>query len=125
MTSNVTDALKHLTTTFTIKDIMTPKSRLVCAADAESAPAVSAANPDFSIIPIKTDNELTAYFDRDAAQAYPIRVGDLLSDGTTLLDLVDILRGRGFSFVLTHQHIDGYVHYSDLNHQMVKWGLST
>jgi hypothetical protein len=22
---------------------------------------------------------------------------------------------------LTHQRIDGYVHYSDLNHQMVKW----
>lgn len=40
---------------------------------------------------------------------------------TTLLNMVDILQGRAFSFVLTHQRIDGYVHYSDLNHQIVKW----
>jgi hypothetical protein len=51
----------------------------------------------------------------------PIEVSDLVSEGTTLLNAVDILRGRAFSFVLTHQRIDGYVHYSDLNHQMVKW----
>jgi hypothetical protein len=62
MTSDVTDALKHLTTTFTVKDIMTPRLRLVCATDAEGAPAVSAAYPDFSVIPIKKDSELRAYF---------------------------------------------------------------
>jgi hypothetical protein len=121
MTNTVTDALKQLTTIFTVKDIMTPRSRLICAPDAEAAPGVSAANPDFSVIPIKKEDELTGYFERDAKQAYPIVVGDLVSDGTPLLDLVDILQEKEFSFVLAHQDVDGYVHYSDLNHQMVKW----
>jgi hypothetical protein len=121
MASDLTDALKHLTTTFTVKDIMTAKSRLVCATDAEAAPVLSAACPDFSVIPIMKDGELTAYFERDAKRVRPIEVGDLVSEGTTLLNVVDILQGRAFSFVLTDQRIDGYVHYSDLNHQMVKW----
>lgn len=121
MTSNVIEALKHLTTRFTVKDIMTPKSQLICAPDAFTAPAISAANPDFSVIPIKKEDELVGYFERDAGQVLTIGVGDLVSDGTTLLNLVDILQRREFSFVLAHQQIDGYVHYSDLNHQMVKW----
>ena len=85
MTSDVTDALKHLTTTFTVKDIMTAKSRLVCATDAEGAPAISATHPDFSVIPITKDGEFTAYFERDAKRVRPIEVGDLVSEGTTLL----------------------------------------
>ena len=121
MISDVTDALMHLTTTFTVKDIMTAKARLVCATDAEAAPVVSAAHPDFSVIPIVKDGELTAYFERDVKKVRPIEVGDLVSEGTTLLNMVEILQGRAFSFVLTHQRIDGYVNYSDLNHQMVKW----
>lgn len=121
MASNVTEALKHLTTRFTAKDIMTPKQQLICAPDAEKAPQVSGSYPDFSIIPITNDGDLTAYFERDTRRAEAIEVADLVSDGTTLIDMVDILQTRGFSFVLTHQRIDGYVHYSDLNHQLVKW----
>jgi len=121
MTSNVTEALKRLTTRFTAKDIMTTKPRLICAQDPETAPQVSSSYPDFSIIPITKDGALTAYFERDTGRARAIEVGDLVSDGATLIDMVDILQARGFSFVLTHQRIDGYVHYSDLNHQLVKW----
>ena len=119
--SNLTDALKHLTTTFTVKDVMTPETALICASDAANAPAVSAAHPDFSVIPITKDGALTAYFERDRRHASPIQVGDLISDGTNLLELIDVLQGRDFSFVLTNRRIAGYVHYSDLNHQMVKW----
>jgi len=121
MTSNLTEALKHLTTRFTVKDIMTPEVRLTWAPDAETAPTVSAAHPDFSVIPIKGKGVLSAYFERDSRRTCVIEVGDLISDGTTLLDLVDVLQGREFSFVLTNRRIDGYVHYSDLNHQMMKW----
>src|SRR5438045_6480743 len=110
MTSDVTNALKHLTTTFTVKDIMTSKSRLICAVDDEAAAEVSAAYPDFSVIPIMKDGELTAFFERDTKRLRPIEVGDLVSEGTTILNLVNILEGRAFSFVLTHQRIDGYVH---------------
>ena len=37
-----------------------------------------------------------------------------------LIDLVDIFERRKFSFVLSYQSVNGYVHYSDLNHQLVK-----
>jgi hypothetical protein len=121
MTSDLTNALKHLTETFAVKDIMTGKSHLICAKDADAAPAVSASHPDFSVIPIMKDGELIAYFEREAKIVRPIEVGDLVSEGTTLLNMVDILQRRTFSFVLTDQRIGGYVHYSDLNHQMVKW----
>jgi hypothetical protein len=100
---------------------MTAKSRLVCAADDEAAPAISDTYPDFSVIPIMKDGELSGYFERDTNQVRPIEVGNLVSEGTTLLNIVDILQRQSFSFVLTRQCIDGYVHYSDLNHQMVKW----
>ncbi|MGE5113822.1 MAG: hypothetical protein ACM3JB_23400, partial [Acidobacteriaceae bacterium] len=75
MATGLTGTLEQLTTTFTVKDIMTPKSRLRCARNAEEAPAVSAANPDFSVIPINEHDELTAYFERDAGRAQPIEVG--------------------------------------------------
>jgi hypothetical protein len=45
---------------------------------------------------------------------------DLIADGTSLLDLVEILEERQFSFVLHRNKIEGYVHFSDLNHQLVK-----
>jgi hypothetical protein len=47
-------------------------------------------------------------------------VNDLISDGTKLLDLVEFLEEREFAFVLSHRHIDGYLHFSDLNHHLVK-----
>ncbi len=121
ITNSVTDALKHLTTTFTVKDIMTPGARLTVGHDAESAAIASASHPDFTVIPIKKDGVLCAYFERDSRETKPIGIGDLISDGTTLLELIEVLRGREFSFVLTNRRIDGYIHYSDLNHQLVKW----
>jgi hypothetical protein len=121
MTNSVTDALRRLTTTFTVKEIMTPESGLKTGEDAESAAAVSASHPDFSIIPINKDGALCAYFERDSHVTRPINVDDLISDGTTLIELIEVLRGRDFSFVLANRRITGYVHYSDLNHQLVKW----
>lgn len=121
MLSNLTEVLKHLTTTFTVKDIMTPEPRLVCALDMQTASAVSVANPDFSVIPIKSGGVLKGYFERDSKQTSTIEVTDLISDGTNLLELIDVFEHRAFSFVLTNRSIAGYVHYSDLNHQVVKW----
>jgi hypothetical protein len=42
----------------------------------------------------------------------PINVDDLIRDGTTLIELIEILHGRDFSFVLANRRITGYVHYS-------------
>jgi hypothetical protein len=114
------ETLKRLATTFTVRDIMVPGADLKCAADDVAAIGVSRENPDYSVIPIQRNGKLTNYFERDSRNCNKIELNDLISDGTSLLDLVEILEDRQFCFVLSHRHIEGYVHYSDLNHHLVK-----
>jgi hypothetical protein len=114
------ETLKRIATTFTVKDMMVPRAELVCADDEKHAAKVSDDNPDFNVIPIPKEGQLTGYFERDSRNTKKIELNDLISDGTSLLDLVEILEDRQFSFVLSHRHIEGYVHYSDLNHHLVK-----
>ena len=116
----IEETLKRLATTFTVKDIMVPDADLTIAADDLAAIRVSHDNPDFSVIPIRQNGKLTGYFERDSRSTKKIELNDLISDGTSLLDLVEILEDRQFSFVLSHRRIEGYVHYSDLNHHLVK-----
>ena len=114
------ETLKRLATTFTVRDIMIPRVGLICSDDEKHAAKVSDDNPDFNVIPIPQEGQLTGYFERDSRDTKRIELDDLISDGTSLLDLVEILEDRQFSFVLSHRHIEGYVHYSDLNHHLVK-----
>jgi hypothetical protein len=114
------ETLKRLATTFTVRDVMVPRVGLVCSDDEEHAARVSDDNPDFNVIPIPRKGQLTGYFERDSRDTKKIELNDLISDGTSLLDLVEILEDRQFSFVLSHRNIEGYVHYSDLNHHLVK-----
>lgn len=112
--------LKRLATTFTVCDIMVSTGSLKCASVDSEAVSISAEYPDFSTIPIRDGHELTRYYSRDSKQVNPIRVQDLIGDGTRLLDLVDVLAEREFAFILGPKGIVGYVHYSDLNHSLVK-----
>jgi hypothetical protein len=114
------ETLKRLATTFTVRDVMIPRVGLICSDDEKHAAKVSDDNPDFNVIPIPQEGQLTGYFERDSRNIKRIELDDLISDGTSLLDLVEILEDRQFSFVLSHRHIEGYVHYSDLNHHLVK-----
>ena len=116
----IEDTLKRLAVTFAVRDIMIPRERLVCAIDESDAAKVSADHPDFNVIPIPCEGKLTSYFERDTRRTTTIAVNDLISGGTSLLDLVEFLEEREFAFVLNHRHIDGYVHFSDLNHNLVK-----
>jgi len=95
---------------------------LVCAEDEKQAARVSDANPDFNVIPIRQDRNLTGYFERSSRSTKTITPNDLIADGTRLFDLVDILEKREFSFVLSSERTDGYgyVHFSDFNHHLVK-----
>jgi len=99
---------------------MIPSESLVCAADKPEAANASDGHPDFNVIPIRQKGKLTSYFERDTRRTKKITVNDLISDGTNLLDLVEFLEEHEFAFVLSHRHIDGYVHFSDLNHHLVK-----
>lgn len=116
------ETLKRIATAFTVKDIMIPNSRLVCANDEAHAAVVSDANPDFNVIPIRSAGKMTGYFKRNSRNTTDITPSDLIADGTNLLDLVEILEHREFVFVLSSEKNEGYgyVHFSDLNHHLVK-----
>jgi hypothetical protein len=116
------ETLKRLATTFTVKDVMIPCSKLVCANDEGQAALVSDANPDFNVIPIRLAGKITGYFERNSRSTMSITTSDLISDGTKILDLVEILEDREFVFVVSSEKGEsyGYVHFSDLNHHLVK-----
>lgn len=114
------DSLKRLAMAFTVRDIMVSIPDLICATIESDAPFVSKAYPDFSTIPIKTADGLLAYYSRDSARIANIEIQDVISDGTAVLDLVDVLANREFAFVVGPRQISGYVHFSDLNHHLVK-----
>jgi len=112
--------LERLATAFTVRDIMVSVRSLKCATEESDAESVSKANPDFSVIPIKSRSGLSAYYLRDSHQLSQIGVPDLIGDGTGILDLVDILESQEFVFVLGPKQVDGYIHFSDLNDPLVK-----
>lgn len=116
----IPETLKRLATTFTLRDIMTPTSMLICASDELSAPTVSANHPDFDVIPIKTGAGVTGYYCRASGTTSHVTLSDVISDGTNLLDFVDFCQQKPFFFVLGDREITGYVHFSDLNHHLVK-----
>ena len=103
----IEETLKRLAITFTVRDIMVAEAALTCASGGSEASAVSQANPDFNIIPIRHNSRLTRYFQRDSHLMKTIELEDLISDGTSLLDLIEIFEDREFSFVLSHRQIAG------------------
>jgi len=117
---DVAQTLQRLDLGFTVRDIMVPRDRLICAPDAESAPDISARHPDYNVIPITTNQRFTHLYDRDARSARAITAGDLIEAATGIGDLVEILTQRAFCFVLLREEIAGYVHFSDLNNPQVK-----
>jgi len=114
------ETIERVAQSFPVGEIMTPNDALTTAKSREEAPFVSDSNPDFSVIPIRPCRRLTGYFLRGDRSTHDITLADVISDGTTVLCLLDILGHREFSFVLRHNRIEGYVHFSDLNHPLVK-----
>jgi len=117
----LTQTLERLAMTFTVKDIMVPRKRLVCASTNAGAKSKLKEHPDFDSIPIMRKNgAICAYFHRHFNQRRSILLEDIISDATSILDLVDILKEREFCFILTDRRIAGYIHFSDLNNPTVK-----
>ena len=118
--------LQRLALTLTVKNLMVPTQHLTCSEREKDAPAVSAENPDFNVIPIKKrGRQITGYYERDSRLTKQIMANDLISDGASILDLLSILEKRPFCFVLARAQIAGYDHFSDLNHLFVKLALYT
>ena len=116
----LTQILERLARTFTVRDIMVTKEKLVCASTDGEAKRKLEEHEDFDSIPIVVKGEISAYFHRNTNQRHPIQLEDIISDATSILDLVDILKEREFCFILADNRIVGYVHFSDLNNSTVK-----
>lgn len=112
--------LNRLSLTFTVKDIMTGMDQLVTAPDVEAARILLQREDSYDVIPIKKDGELKAYLERGKQKEKYIDLRELCSDATSILELVDILKSRHFIFILSGQRVAGYVHFSDLNKQIVR-----
>jgi hypothetical protein len=112
--------LQRLAATFTVKDIMVPEERLTCGSSESSALRKLKEYAEFDVIPIRRKGNIRKYVDRDSGKLNRIELEDVISDGTSIFDLVDILKDRKFCFVITEGRIGGYVHFSDLNNGVVK-----
>jgi len=112
--------LSSLSKTFTVRDVMVGEKRLVRGHDESEASQLLAKYPDFDVIPIPKSGDITSFLERGADAPKIVTTEDMVSDGTGVFDLVDVIAKRRHVFVLSRQSIAGYVHFSDLNNHLVK-----
>jgi hypothetical protein len=112
--------LGRLALAFTVRDIMVPKQGLVCGSDAGDAVRLLDQYSDYNLIPIQRDGEPWAYLERGSDEPITLSPRHLVGDSTPVLDLVEMLQESSFFFIMGPNRIVGYVHYSDLNHPIVK-----
>lgn len=117
---NIEQTLKGLALSFAVRDIMRQQEELICALNEDEARELLQEYPDFDVIPIKRKGKIKGYLERDLKNQKDIIISDLVSDATSILDLIDILVERKFCFVISKGSIEGYIHFSDLNNQIVK-----
>src|SRR6059058_2794320 len=98
--ADVEATLERLALTFGVRDVMIPEDRLICADDEADARRQLEHYPDYNLIPFRCDGALHAYLERGSPGPKSITVADLISDGTSIPDLVDVLLNREFFFVL-------------------------
>jgi len=84
--STLTDTLTRLAREFAVRDIVIPEFDLVCSSNASEAAKLLDKYPDFDMIPIRTRGGLTAFLERGGSTPRAIRVDDLVSDATSILD---------------------------------------
>lgn len=117
---DITTTLERLSSTFATRDIMVKETQLVWADSESRASQLLLEYPSFDIIPIKQSGEFLYYLQRGAAFQSPILVENLISDSTPILELPGLFLLQDFYFVLSGKRIAGYIHFSDLNSQLVK-----
>lgn len=118
--SEIQSTLERLARNFVVADIMIPLASLDCAPDIESARRKLDENPHYDVIPLIQGDKVVAFLERDADRAETIQIQHVVSEATSVLDLVDSLQDPPYLFVLSRQSIAGFVHFSDLNDPVVK-----
>ena len=115
MSDKVEDTLAQLGVAFAVRDIMTRYEDLQLVEDEPEARRFFEEQEDYDYTASPKTSRITIYYKRGEPKGHPLRQEDLLSDGTGLLDLLDLLAARDFFFVLSANRICGFVHFSDLN----------
>jgi hypothetical protein len=118
--AHLIETLERLALAFTVRDIMITESALRCADDKASAEVLLQENPLFDVVPIRGNGLLREYLERGSDRPKPIILQDIVSNATSIFEIVDILTEKHFVFVLVRQRIEGYVNFSDLNNSFVK-----
>lgn len=117
---DITTTLQRLSTAFTTRDIMVHEDRLLWADSIDQANQMLLQNPSFDVIPLKHENEYRHYVKRGIGSPSLIEVEHLISDSTPILELPSLFCRMDFYFVLSVKRIVGFIHFSDLNSQLVK-----
>jgi hypothetical protein len=123
LSNNVEDTLAQLGAAFAVRDIMVRYEDLQLVDDESEAIRFFEEQEDYDYTASPKTGRITTYYKRDEIKGQLLRQEDLLSDGTGLLDLLDLLTARDFFFVLSANRICGFVHFSDLNDEVVKLPL--
>jgi len=118
--SDIEHTLERLARTFVVSDIMVPTDQLLCANDLDSARHELKQHPEFDIIPIRHGERIVAFLERGSDATKPLQLSDVISEGTSILDLVDCLGDQRHFFILARKTVVGFVHFSDLNDPVVK-----
>jgi|GEM_PF-2412108 len=119
-TSSIDQTLQRLATQFTVRDIMVPVEKLVKAKTSEEAYRLLEEYDDFNLVPVEASGKITGYIERNSPDLKSIDFDMAVGSGCSILDIVDVFAERQFCFVLGKWGIEGYIHFSDLNHHLVK-----
>ncbi len=121
--SRVGDVLRQLGSSFTVRDIMVSREDFVMVYREGEVARFFDSYQDFDYTASLTRGQIATYYKRGEPRGFELGQEDLLSDGTSLLDLLDLMSNREFFFVLSANRVCGFVHFSDLNHELVKLPL--
>lgn len=120
MNQSIDRVLQQLAATFTARDIMVETGALARAPSKGAARELLAQHPEYDYIPLPATGQVAGYLRRDKPELTTIGPHDLICDGTSLLELPQLLTKREFFFVLSSNTIAGFVHFSDLNKSVMK-----
>jgi hypothetical protein len=120
MTDSFTEIRNLLSREFTVDKIMVRTSLLISGTSLEECDSASKSNSDYDIIPFSQNNSITGYWDKRTKRIIPITPKHLISSSTSIFKLIDLFEKRSFFFIIEGPQIEGYIHISDLNNDILK-----
>jgi len=118
--TNYTQLIAMLARDFTVARIMIPLEHLVIVSSVDECVLVSERHIDLDVFPFIQKGAITGYWERGKAKIFPLTPKCIVTNSTTIFDLIDLLQKRHFYFVMEGSRIIGYVHRTDLNNDLLK-----